>query len=170
MMMMKFFISLTLLITIAGCSEQKTIVSDKATGYTSQEVKEKNLLSNWVQSKEYFYAQNPDVHAACKLENNICITYEEYEQACKASKGVTRGASANLATGSGLDYLYRNGSIDAIDVVWDMNYRNFPCRVIMNVSGIVNGNSKRQSANQGVDAFIINNDNQILVRSTGIGQ
>jgi hypothetical protein len=161
-----FVICLSFVIGLSACSDQPTVVSDKAINY---EVKEKSLLNNWVSSKEYFYAQNPDINAFCKSENATCITYEEYEQACKASKGVTRGASVNMATGSGLDYLYRNGNIDAIDVVWDTNYKNFPCRVIMNVSGIVNGNSKRQSANQAVHAFIVNNENQILVRSTLIG-
>ncbi len=164
-----FAIGLSLLLGLTSCSDKNTVISDKATSYTAQENKVKNLLNDWVLSKDYFYAQNPDIHAACKLERNICISYEEYEQACKASKGVTRGASVNMATGSGLDYLYRNGSIDAIDVVWDTNYKNSPCRVIMNVSGIVNGNSKRQSANQAVEAFTVNNENQILVLRTGIG-
>jgi hypothetical protein len=162
--------SLFLTLIITACSDKNTVDSKKISSHQNHETKEKSLISNWVSSREYFYAQYPDIHASCKSENITCITYEEYEQACKSSKGVTRGASVNMATGSGLDYLYRNGSIDAIDVVWDINYRNFPCRVIMNVSGIVNGNSKRQSANQGVDAFIVNNENHILVRSTGIGQ
>ena len=126
-----------------------------------------NLITNWVTGIEYVYVKNPEVHAACKMENTTCITYQEYEQACKLAAGASKGASGSAALLGGVDYLFRNGSIDTLEVIWSSNYSEFPCRLIISVSGIVNGNSKKQTISPPIEGYIINSDGKLLAHRTG---
>jgi uncharacterized protein len=124
-----------------------------------------NSTNNWVQGIEYYYVTNPEIHGRCKMEKNKCITFEEYKSACINAIGVTRLGSGSVAMSGGIYNLFRNGSIDRLDVIWNSNYRDFPCRVVMEVSGIVDGNSRRRDTNAKVEGFILNENNKILVHA-----
>jgi hypothetical protein len=62
-----------------------------------------------------------------------------------------------------MDYLFRNGSIDDLSVSWNPSYTDYPCRVTMQVSGILNGSSTIRSQNAAVEGFIVTDEGKILV-------
>lgn len=148
-------ITFLLLIFLSGCNN--------STNYETPSLTIKSKTQNWVTGIRYYYATNPEINAACKMDNSECITFEEYESACKDATGVTKLASSSVAMSGGIHYLFINGNIDRLDVVWNSAYQNFPCRVLMDVSGIVSGNSRRGSTDAQVRGFILNENNQILV-------
>ena len=148
-------IILLLLIFLSGCNNSANL----ETSSTTIESK----TNSWVKGIKYYYAKNPEIHAACKMDEYKCITLEEYQSACNDAIGVTKLASSSVAMSGGIHNLFRNGGIDRLDVIWNSNYRDFPCRVVMEVSGIVNSNSRREATNAQVEGFILNENNQILV-------
>ena len=148
-------IILLLLIFLSGCNN--------STNLETLSPSNKSQTNNWVQGITYYYVTNPEIHGACKLEENKCITFEEYKSACINAKGVTKLGSSRVAMSGGIDNLFRNGVVDRLEVVWNSNYQDFPCRVQMELSGIVRGNSRKESTNAKVEGFVLNENNKILV-------
>jgi hypothetical protein len=151
-MHLKIFVILLPIFFLISCDNQ--VASSPTT----------SIVGHWVKGTNYNYATN-QISAYCKGENDVCISLAEYENACKVAAGVTKLASSSIALlgPGGMDYLYRNGSIDTISVSWNPSYTNYPCRVTMQVSGILNGSSARRSQNAAAEGFIVTDEGKILV-------
>ena len=127
--------------------------------------KSKKEQLNWREGVKYYYAKNPEIHAACKDVNTTCITPERYKLACESANGISEAGGFIAAMSGGIDYLYRNGSIEDITIQWRPEYATHKkCRVIITVSGIVNGNSQRKQADVGADEFSLNNKGELLIQ------
>ena len=156
-----------LIFGISACGEQKT-TSGSQQNSPAKSAPSKNLQqqTNWQQGLTYYYSSNPQVDAACKNADKICISPDEYKLACQSAGGITKGGSIDAALSGGIDYLYRNGSVDDIRIEWRPEYGTYKkCRVFISVSGIVNGNSQRKQADVGAQEFILNSNGKLLINS-----
>jgi uncharacterized protein YceK len=156
-----------LMLGISGCGEQKTTVGSKQNS-PAKSTPSTNLQqqTNWQQGLAYYYSTNPLVDAACKNTDKICISPDEYKLACQSASGITKGGAIGAALSGGIDYLYRNGSVDDINIQWRPEYATYKkCRVFISVSGIVNGNSQRKQADVGADEFILSSSGKLLINS-----
>jgi len=102
-------------------------------------------------------------------ENEICVSNEDYKALCLSASGVSKMASRMLTNfNRRANYLLDNGDIDELSVHWKDGYK-YGCRVIMQVSGMVQGSSARENLEGGVTGFIFNQDRKILAHTASAG-
>lgn len=95
-----------------------------------------------------------------------CLTRVDYEKFCKSSGGLTKQAIIILAAYEHKSMvLAQGGDITDTSVRWSENYSKYPCRASFSASGLINGTSSKTSVDGGVNGFIVNKDNELLVHS-----
>jgi uncharacterized protein len=122
-----------------------------------------NILENMIEGIEYIYYHDGSCMSG---KGNQCVSFINYEQLCSAAVGATEGAVTSKAADSNLQdkTLLKGGNINKIDVHWaQSNEGDFKCYVVIDVSGMVNGNSTKSRVSGVATHFIKNKKEKILV-------
>jgi hypothetical protein len=115
--------------------------------------------SKWQTGIHYsYYSSGP----CSTKDNEVCITYEEYKQACDDAKGVTSSAirMAVMLADNATKTVFEGGGIDETTVMWVPKLD--ACGAVLSASGIVNGNSTKKQVGGRVTSFDYV-DGQLLV-------
>lgn len=104
--------------------------------------------------------------SSCTERNDeTCVSREDYKELCLLASGATKLGSRTLAILNGrATYLLENGDVDHIDVRWEDGYK-YGCRLLIEVSGIFQGSSTRETLEGGVTTFIVNQQGEVLAHS-----
>ena len=98
-------------------------------------------------------------------QSEICISKEDYKALCLSASGTSQLTPWSLASFKPrARELVRNGNIDKLTVGWQDGYR-YGCRVVMQVSGILQGSSAREQLEGGVSSFVFNQEGKLLAHS-----
>jgi hypothetical protein len=111
------------------------------------------------------YSFDPDDQ--CKPDGNyLCLSKDQYKNACLAASGLTVGAAKGFARMyGGDDELIENGSLDSVNFAWTLTNK-YPnkklCIVTIDAHGIIDGNSKNIEVEALVYTFIKSDKGEIL--------
>ena len=123
--------------------------------------KKSTSTTTWKKNIDYVYFGED-----CRsTSSNQCISFSEYESACKAAKGVTNHAIKIRGVNSiGPEkILIDGGSIKNIDVYWGKSSRGLVCGVAVTMNGIVNGNSTSLEVSGTATSFVVDDAGDLLV-------
>lgn len=112
----------------------------------------------WVFGYEYKYFGD----GSCKdKDTEVCISFEQYQQACTAAKGVTKGATGlfKLTASAEEKALIEGGSLIADDIFFGKTH----CYAKLTYSGIYKGTSTRVQISGKATTFIKAKDGELLV-------
>lgn len=139
-------------------NKQNNQVSKAASGYVMNEKYKEGI--------EYFYNKRDSNVSCTPSEKKVCLTYSEYQEICKAATSVTKSAIKIRAVSAhgNEKALLEGGSLNNIRVIWaKSNSGKEQCYVLVEASGIVGGNSVKETIEGVAENFIKNNSGEVLV-------
>ena len=161
------FIGLVVLLILYGAligqsPNQTKSVPSQETVVNKSGAPQKSAESKW--QKGHTYTNFSD--GSCRdKDETICLTDQQYREACSAAEGVTSRAVRLLAVNAGGDekVLLNGGDVDDTKVFWGKNYKGEGCGASVTVSGIANGNSSRKVITGRATSFVVSDKGKLLV-------
>jgi len=112
----------------------------------------------WVIGYTYMYTSD----GSCKnKDTDVCINFDQYQQACKAAKGVTKGSTGlfKLTASAEEKALLEGGSLIDDSIFFGKTH----CHAKLKYAGVYNGTSTRVEISGKANAFIKTKDGELLV-------
>ena len=129
-------------------------------GSSASNVTASSASTGWVKDTQYM----DNSRGSCEPSSDtVCMSAQQYQQACESATGLTQSVIKGLANSSGRETntLVSNGNIESTDIHWDGPTSS--CVAYLTAVGTVEGKSLKAHIGGKVGTFVASDDGKLLV-------